>query len=113
VSYRQGTSAEFNSKAGRLGPTVSVMTRPAFMVQRLCELADMLGYKIRMEMLDGPGGICEIKGDKFLFVSTALDLTEQAEQLAQALCNEPGLDDHYVLPDVREFLLQVKSESHL
>ena len=88
------------------------MMPPGHMIQHLCELADKMGYKVRMEMLGGSGGPCEIRGTRYLFVDTSLDPMERVEQVAQALCNDPGIEDVYVLPEVREYLRKVQDQTH-
>jgi hypothetical protein len=51
-----------------------------------------LGYTIRQEFLGGSGGgACELRGRKYLFVDLALHVTEQLEQVCEALRDDPRL----------------------
>jgi hypothetical protein len=50
-----------------------------------------LGYTIRQEFLGGSGGACELRGRKYLFVDLALHITEQLEQVCEALRDDPRL----------------------
>ena len=86
------------------------MMPPGQALRRLCELAEKLGCEVRVEALRGTGGLCEIRGNRVLFIDASLDPLEQVGQTAQALCNEPGLEDVYVLPELREYLRHVRDE---
>jgi hypothetical protein len=72
-------------------------------VDYLAELAEKLGVEVRWEGLIGDGGICELRGKRYLFVDRSLELAGQLDVMADALCMEP-LDDVYVLPEVRDIL---------
>ena len=55
-------------------------------------VAEKLGYGIRQEWLGGQGGgSCEISGRKWIFIDLALSVTEQLDQLAEALKSDPGM----------------------
>jgi len=84
---------------------------PGRMLRHICELAEKLGCEVRMGELGGTGGLCEIRGAKVLFVDTSVELIEQAEQAAEAICGEPGIDDVYVLPEVREYLRKIHHDT--
>ena len=87
------------------------MMAPGQMLQHLCQLADKMGYQVRMEILSGSGGLCEIRGAKVLFLDISLDLAQQIEQAAEALCCQPGIDDVYILPEVREYLRKTQDQT--
>jgi hypothetical protein len=72
-------------------------------VDYLAELAEKLSVEVRWEGLIGDGGICELRGKRYLFVDRSLELAGQLDVMADALCMEP-LDDVYVLPEVRDIL---------
>ena len=72
-------------------------------VDYLAELAEKLGLEVRWEGLIGDGGICELRGKRYLFVDRSLELAGQIDVMADALCTEP-LDDVYILPEVRDIL---------
>ena len=78
-------------------------------VEYLAELSEKLGIKVRWEALLGDGGICELRGKRFLFVDRSNDLTTQTEVMADALCSEP-IDDVFILPEVREILERARVE---
>ena len=49
-------------------------------------VARRLGYRIRMECLDGhPSGGCEIRGKKWLFLDLSLSPQEQLGQVLETL----------------------------
>lgn len=55
--------------------------------------AQMLGYRLREEWLDGSGGgVCEIRGTRYLFVDLALSTSDQLDQLLEALKEDQGID---------------------
>jgi hypothetical protein len=54
--------------------------------------AESLGYGVRNEWLGGSGGgRCEVSGRKWIFIDLALSVSEQFDQLAEALRDDPGL----------------------
>jgi hypothetical protein len=56
------------------------------MLERLLAACRAAGYSIRQEWLGGDGGgVCEIKGQKCVFVDLALPPDEQLERLQQDL----------------------------
>ena len=50
--------------------------------------ARRMGFSIRFEWLDGTGGGCVLKGQKWIFVDLALSPHEQLEQVTTALEGE-------------------------
>ena len=50
-----------------------------------------LGYRIRQEWLEGSGGECEIRGQKWLFIDLSLSAGEQLEQVIEAIQGDPRL----------------------
>ncbi|QDV91481.1 hypothetical protein RAS2_25810 [Phycisphaerae bacterium RAS2] len=71
----------------------------------LLTLAEQLGLSIRRESLGGEGGgLCRIKGQSVLFLDTAADLETRYERTLAALAVHPGIDQHYLAPEVREDL---------
>ena len=61
-------------------------------VDYLAELAEKLGITMRWEGLLGDGGVCELRGKRYLFVDRSQDVDTQIEVLARALSAEP-IDD--------------------
>jgi len=65
-----------------------------------------LGYTIRREFLGGSGGACELRGRKYLFVDLALHVTEQLEQVCEALRDDPRLATASIPAELRSDLTQ-------
>lgn len=62
------------------------------LLNRTLEIAESLGYGIRLEYLGrGAGGACEIAGRRWLFVDLALNPIEQLDQVAEALRQDPRI----------------------
>lgn len=80
------------------------------MVDVLAELAEKLGLEVRWEGIIGDGGICELRGKRYLFVDRSLGVGGQVEVMASALCDEKGLDEVYILPEARERLEHARAE---
>jgi len=79
------------------------------MVDYLAELSEKLGIEVRWEGLIGDGGICELRGKRFLFVDRSNDLDTQLDVMTAALCDE-AIDDVYILPEVRQLLEAARAE---
>jgi len=79
------------------------------MVDYLAELSERLGIAVRWEGLIGDGGICELRGKRFLFVDRSNTLDTQIDVMIDALCDEP-IDDVYVLPEIRQRLESSRAE---
>ena len=71
----------------------------------LLDLAERLGIAVRQEPLGGEGGgLCQLRGKSVLFVDTSATFAEQLARTAEGLADVPGLEDCFVLPEVREVL---------
>lgn len=57
------------------------------LLEQALATAQGLGYRIRQEWIDceGGSGICEFKGQKWIFLDLSLDPSEQLEIVLQAL----------------------------
>ena len=53
--------------------------------------AQRLGFRVRQEWLGGMGGVCELRGQKWLFLDEALSPAEQLEVVLEALRGDPAL----------------------
>jgi len=72
-------------------------------IDRLVQVAEQLGYRIRYDYFGGTGGgMCEFSGNKWLFLDLALTSGEQLEQLQQALANEPLLSTVDLPSEIQE-----------
>jgi hypothetical protein len=71
-----------------------------------------LGYTIRHEFLGGSGGGgCELRGRKYLFIDLALHVTEQFEQVCEALRDDPQLLSQPVPMELRRFLIAARRKA--
>ena len=76
---------------------------PQVLIARLLDVAERLGVEVRHEYLGGEGGdLCELRGKLVLFVDSAAVTVDQIARSARALSRVPGLEDCFVLPEVRE-----------
>ena len=75
------------------------------LMERSLELAQRLGYQVREEWLGGSGGGgCEFGGRKWLFVDLALSVSEQLDQVLDALREDPRIFEAEVRPELRTLL---------
>lgn len=62
------------------------------LLEQAVTVAERLGYGIRHEWLGGQGcSACEFGGRKWMFIDLAVSTTEQLEQVAEALHDDPGV----------------------
>jgi hypothetical protein len=60
-----------------------------------------LGYIVRLEWLDGGGGLCEFRGRRWIFVDLSQPAAEQLEEVLTVLRRDPKLNDLPVSPLLR------------
>ena len=61
-------------------------------IESMVEIAEKLGYRIRYDYFGGTGGgVCELGGQKWIFIDLALTSQDQLEQLQKSLAPEPLL----------------------
>ena len=53
------------------------------------QAAELLGYTIRQEWLDGSGGACQFGGKRWIFLDVSLSTSDQLDQLVEALLEDP------------------------
>ena len=71
----------------------------------LLEVAENVGIEVRQAVLGGEGGgLCVLRGKKILFVDVSADLAEEIARTAEALAQLEDLEQHYLLPQVRQAL---------
>ncbi len=81
------------------------------LLAELLDLAEKLKIEVRHEFLGGEGGgLCCLRGQQVLFVDTAASLPDQLAQSAKAMSGLPGLEDQYILPQVRQIIDQFRDE---
>lgn len=77
--------------------------------ERLVELVSQLGISIRRADLGGAGGsLVRLRGKDVLFLDTSADPDDQLQRLAPEVARLPGLDNIYILPELRELLEEYK-----
>lgn len=72
--------------------------------QELAGVAERLSIEIRHLRYEGEGGMCVIRGKKVLMINDGLDAPDRVFMMARALVGAPGVEDLYVVPEVRELL---------
>jgi len=71
-------------------------------LEALVTAAERLGVRVRREPLGGEGGgLCELRGQRLLFIDTAADLATQCERTAAALAGLPQIEQCYLVPEIR------------
>jgi len=71
----------------------------------LLRLADQLAIEVRFVPLEGAGGgLCRVKGRQILFVDADADVENRFETVLTALADQDGLDNMFILPQLREQL---------
>ena len=81
----------------------AVVVDEAAQVERLKELAERLGFDIRMVRLDSPGGVCSIRGRRTILLGEGAPSSEQIAVLCEALA-DLDLENVYILPAVRRLI---------
>lgn len=62
------------------------------LLERALMAAEELGYRVRHEYLGGVAtGVCEMRGQKWLFVDLASNASEQLDQVVASLRGDPAL----------------------
>lgn len=80
------------------------------MESELAALAERLGVEVRHVRYEGEGGLCVIRGKRVLAVNDALDAPDRVALMARALASVPGIDQVFVVPEVRALLDRYLSE---
>ena len=81
------------------------------LLSELLDLAEELGVEVRRDFLGGEGGgICRLRGKWVLFVDSDASVAEQVSRTAEALAGQVGLEDRYILPQVRDILKQYQQK---
>ena len=77
--------------------------------EQLVELVSQLGISVRRADLGGAGGsLVRLRGKDVLFLDTSADPDDQLQRLAPEVARLPGLDNFYIIPELREFLEEYK-----
>ena len=76
------------SDADPINPTTS----PVLQAERMIEIAERIGFRIRYDYFGGTGGgTCEFAGTKWLFLDLALSDHERCDVIVEALVSDPLL----------------------
>src|SRR5262245_13035608 len=67
-------------------------------------LAKRLGYHVRQEWIGSGGGMCEVRGKRWLFIDLSQSVWEQLETVRAVLDKEPELHKLSVSPQMVELL---------
>ncbi len=66
-------------------------------------VAAKLGVTVRPELMPVLGGLCMIRGQKVIFLNTALEPWDQVDTMAQALAQLPT-ESVFMAPQVRQLI---------
>ena len=68
------------------------MTHTELLLEQSLRAAEKLGYRVRIDWLDGVGGgPCEAAGERWLFLDRGLSPQEQLNQVARVLPQDPQI----------------------
>jgi hypothetical protein len=74
------------------------------LLEEAIALAKSLGYQVRQEWVGCGGGVCEVRGQRWLFVDLSQSVWEQLDTLSAVLNREPGLQQLPVTPQMCRLL---------
>lgn len=75
------------------------------LLEQAIAAADALGYRIRSEWLGGSGGgLCHIRGQRWIFIDLALGPVDQFHQVAEALREDPAISNLRMSDQLRRAL---------
>lgn len=79
------------------------------LLEHLAELAAQLDISVRRTDLGGSGGsLISLRGQQILFIDTLADPADQLERIIPDFAQLGGLDDIYIIPELRELLEEYK-----
>jgi len=61
------------------------------LLEEAIALAKSLGYHVRQEWVGSGGGVCEVRGQRWLFIDLSESVWEQLDTVRAVLENERGL----------------------
>jgi hypothetical protein len=67
-------------------------------------LAAQLGYRVRQEWMEGCGGLCNVRGDQWLFVDLSQPLAEQLQCVAKVLREDSKSKEMTLSSSIAELL---------
>jgi hypothetical protein len=79
----------------------------------LLNVAERLSLVVRHAHLGGDGGgVAVFKSQRQLFIDLDADAADQLEQTVKTLAAQPGQDQLFIRPDVRELLERHRSDAY-
>lgn len=98
---------------GRLvGWAIISLVDPAQMLEELCRVASRLGVEVRQRVLrgshPGAGGLCRIRGETLVLMSSKAPAFERAAIVAQALAELGHASSSELSDECRAFVLRQK-----
>ena len=79
------------------------------LLDNLVELASQLDISVRRTDLGGAGGsLVSLKGQQILFIDTFADPADQLERIVPDFARLAGLEELYIVPELRELLDEYK-----
>ena len=77
--------------------------------ESLIELVSQLGISVRRADLGGAGGsLVRLREKHVLFFDTSADPDDQLQRLAPDVARLPGLENIYIIPELRQLLEEYK-----
>lgn len=81
-------------------------------LDQLLTVAEEIGLDVRAEPMGGEGGgLCQLRGQRVLFVDTSADLATRYDRTLTALAPLPELDERYLLPELRNDIERQRERS--
>ena len=79
-------------------------------VEMLVEVAGKFGIECRTAPLGGSGGtMATLKGKQVFFIDAEAEAADQAHAIGAALADLDGLEDIFLIPQLRQFIEQCRS----
>ncbi len=76
----------------------------------LVAVAERLGAEVRHVRYEGEGGLCTLRGRKVLVVNDVLEAPERVAVIARGVAGLPGVEDVFVVPEIRRLLDKYAAE---
>lgn len=76
----------------------------------LIAVARRLGVEVRHVRYEGEGGLCMLRGRRVLVVNDALATPDRAAVIAKGVAGLPGIEDIFLVPEVRRLLDKCSNE---
>ena len=87
------------------------MTDPPAQLEAVIDVFGRLGIPVRKECLGGlGGGLCEIRGERVLFLDIDADPATQLNRCLPALASIPEADGIYLIPALREQVERLRAD---